>query len=80
VLLAVPTQATLIPVYDLLGQWHLRNNHIGIVLVYTAFWMPFSVLLMRAAFSSFPRELIEAARVDGAFSRGRRGSTSGGVR
>ncbi|KAB8166328.1 ABC transporter permease subunit [Streptomyces sp. 3MP-14] len=66
VLLAVPTQATLIPVWDMMGQWELRNSHTGIVLVYAAFWMPFSVLLARAAFRSFPRELLEAARADGA--------------
>lgn len=66
ILLAVPTQATLIPVFDMMGRWNLRNSFTGIILIYTAFWMPFSVLLMRAAFRTFPRELTEAARVDGA--------------
>ena len=66
VLLAVPTQATLVPIFDMMGTWNLRNTYLGLIAVYTAFWMPFSVLLMRAAFRSFPRELVEAARVDGA--------------
>ncbi|WP_375389080.1 carbohydrate ABC transporter permease [uncultured Amnibacterium sp.] len=66
VLLAIPVQATLIPIFDQLGNWGLRNTYLGIVLVYVAFWMPFSILLMRAAFRGFPVELLEAARVDGA--------------
>ena len=66
VLLAVPVQATLIPIFEMLDDAGLRNSYLGIVLVYSAFWMPFSVLLLRAAFRSFPRELLEAARVDGA--------------
>ncbi|WP_410812737.1 carbohydrate ABC transporter permease [Micromonospora sp. 067-2] len=66
VLLAVPVQATLIPVFEMLDDAGLRNSYTGIILVYAAFWMPFSVLLLRAAFRSFPRALLEAARVDGA--------------
>ncbi|GAA3233146.1 carbohydrate ABC transporter permease [Dactylosporangium siamense] len=66
ILLAVPVQATLIPVFDMLDGAGLRNTYTGIILVYGAFWMPFSVLLLRAAFRAFPRALLEAARVDGA--------------
>lgn len=65
-LVAIPTQATLIPIFTLLDGWGLRNSYLGIILVYSAFWLPFSILLLRAAFRSFPRELLEAARVDGA--------------
>lgn len=66
ILLAIPVQATLIPIFDMLDGWGLRNSFVGIVGVYSAFWMPFSILLMRAAFRSFPTELLEAARMDGA--------------
>jgi len=68
VLLAIPTQATLIPIFNLLDTTGTRNSFTAIILVYAAFWMPFSVMLMRAAFRSFPREIIEAARIDGAGS------------
>lgn len=65
ILVAIPTQALIIPVFDMLGAWNLRNNYLGLILVYTAFWLPFSVLLMRAAARAFPRELLEAGRIDG---------------
>jgi ABC-type glycerol-3-phosphate transport system permease component len=64
VMVAIPTQALIIPVFNLLGEWNLTNNYLGLVLVYVAFWMPFSVLLLRAAFREFPRELLEAGRID----------------
>ena len=63
-MVAIPTQALIIPIFNLLGEWNLTNNYLGLVLVYTAFWMPFSVLLLRAAFKEFPRELLEAGRLD----------------
>jgi raffinose/stachyose/melibiose transport system permease protein len=65
IMVAIPTQALIIPVFKMLQAWNLTNNYLGLVLVYTAFWMPFSVLLLRAAFKSFPRELLEAGRLDG---------------
>jgi ABC-type glycerol-3-phosphate transport system permease component len=65
ILVAIPTQALIIPVFSMLGNWNLTNNYLGLILVYSAFWMPFSVLLMRAAARSLPRELLEAGRIDG---------------
>lgn len=65
ILVAIPTQALIIPVFDTLGTWNLRNNYVGLILVYGAFWLPFSVLLVRAAARAFPRELLEAGRIDG---------------
>jgi len=65
ILVAIPTQALIIPVFDMLGNWNLTHNYLGLILVDGAFWLPFSVLLVRAAARSFPRELLEAARMDG---------------
>lgn len=44
---------------------HLFDTRIGMVLVYTAFFTPVSIYLMRSFFASIPRELEEAAQVDG---------------
>jgi ABC-type glycerol-3-phosphate transport system permease component len=44
----------------------LINTHVGLIISYTAFFLPFSVYLMTAFYSGLPRELIEAARIDGA--------------
>jgi raffinose/stachyose/melibiose transport system permease protein len=63
--LAIPVHTTLIPVFHFLGGLGLRNNYFGLIGVYAAFWLPFTIIVMRAYFVSFPRELEEAARIDG---------------
>lgn len=63
--LAIPIHATLIPVFHFLGSLGLRNNYFGLICVYTAFWLPFTITIMVAYFESFPRELEEAGRIDG---------------
>ncbi len=63
--LSVPIHATLIPVFQFMGRLNLRNSDIGLILLYTAFWLPFTILVMRSYFISFPRELEEAGLLDG---------------
>jgi ABC-type glycerol-3-phosphate transport system permease component len=63
--LAVPVHALLIPVFQFMGTLNLRNSYVGLIGVYTAFWLPFTILVMRAYFVSFPHEIEEAARIDG---------------
>jgi multiple sugar transport system permease protein len=43
----------------------LLDTHLGMILVYTAFFTPLAIYLMRAFFLAIPRELEEAALVDG---------------
>jgi multiple sugar transport system permease protein len=45
--------------------FRLFDTHLGLILVYTAFFTPVSIYLMRAYFQGVPRELEEAALVDG---------------
>jgi multiple sugar transport system permease protein len=45
--------------------FRLFDTHLGLILVYTAFFTPVSIFLMRAYFQGVPRELEEAALVDG---------------
>lgn len=63
--IAIPIHATLIPVFHFMGTLGLRNNYFGLIAVYTAFWLPFTITVARAYFETFPRELEEAARIDG---------------
>jgi ABC-type glycerol-3-phosphate transport system permease component len=63
--LAMPITALLIPIYSLMNGLQLLSSYMGIVAVYTGLWMPFSILLLRAYYDSMPRELEDAARVDG---------------
>jgi multiple sugar transport system permease protein len=45
--------------------WQLVDTYTGMILVYTAFFTPVAIFLMRAYFLAIPRELEEAAMVDG---------------
>lgn len=64
--LLVPSVLGTIPVFTLLKSLNLVDTRIGIILVYTAYAMPFSVFVLIGFFRSLPGELEEAAFVDGA--------------
>lgn len=65
-LLAVPAAVVMIPLYRTVSQLGLMNSHLGLILTYTALQLPFSIYLMTSFFNGLPREIIEAAHVDGA--------------
>ncbi|WP_210580171.1 carbohydrate ABC transporter permease [Streptomyces sp. GESEQ-4] len=65
-LLVVPVQVALIPVAELFGKIGLFGNIMGVVLFHTGFGLPFAVFLLRNFFAEIPKELLEAARLDGA--------------
>jgi multiple sugar transport system permease protein len=64
--LSLPVYATLIPLYQIMNQLHLINTYTGVVLVYTYGFLPLSMWIMYNYFLTIPRELEEAAFVDGA--------------
>jgi multiple sugar transport system permease protein len=63
--LIVPYQALLTPLFFLFVQLKLHNSLVGLAIVHTAIQLPFSVYVMRNAFEAVPRELEEAATMDG---------------
>jgi multiple sugar transport system permease protein len=64
--LMIPVQVVLVPFYRTIVTLGLVNTRIGLIISYTSFFLPFCVYLMTAFYSSLPRELVEAARMDGA--------------
>lgn len=64
--LMIPVQVVLVPYMRTMLALNLIDTHVGLILSYTAFFLPFSVYMMTAFYSGLPRELIEAARIDGA--------------
>lgn len=62
---AVPVTAVLVPLYQMLSAAGFLNNRFAIVLPYAAYGIPFTTILFYAFFLDFPRELEEAARLDG---------------
>jgi multiple sugar transport system permease protein len=63
--LMIPYQALLTPLYLMFAQLHLSNTHIGLAIVHTTLQLPFSIFLMRHSFEAIPKELEEAAVIDG---------------
>jgi len=59
----IPFQIVMIPLYILAVQLGLRNSYLGLVFPYLA--SAFGIFLMRQAFQGVPKELEEAARMDG---------------
>ena len=64
-ILMVPYATLLIPLYVILNAIGLSNSLVGVALVLTMFQLPFSMFMMRISFESIPREMDEAALVDG---------------
>ncbi|WP_019636656.1 carbohydrate ABC transporter permease [Paenibacillus fonticola] len=61
----IPVQVTLVPLSMLLKLTNLIDSHLGIIIVYLGFGIPFAVLVLRGFFRTIPKELDDAARMDG---------------
>ncbi len=64
----VPSVLTLLPQYELANQMNLINNPLGVILPLTAGGIPLGVMLLRTFFNGLPKDLFEAAELDGASS------------
>ncbi len=62
----IPQTATIIPLYRVLGAWRLLGTLPGVILADTALFLPFTVLVLRPFVGGLPREIEEAASIDGA--------------
>lgn len=63
-----PIQLYIFPLYFGFAKLGLINNIFGVALIYTALYSPFAVMLLRTYFIAVPKELEEAAIIDGATS------------
>jgi multiple sugar transport system permease protein len=62
----LPVVAVAIPIYMILSELELLDTKLALVLVHSAFTLPFTIWVLTLYFRSLPREMEEAARVDGA--------------
>ncbi|MGW6746076.1 carbohydrate ABC transporter permease [Streptomyces sp. NPDC055025] len=65
-LLVVPVQVALVPVSKLFGAIGIFETTFGVVIFHVSFGLPFAIFLLRNFFAEIPKELLEAARLDGA--------------
>jgi len=64
-LLTIPVQIYIIPLYIIVVKMRLADNYLGLILPYTAGSLPLAVFLFRTYFDALPTDLIDAARIDG---------------
>ena len=60
-----PAIVTAVPLFLMMRDFRLLNTRASLIIVYTAFNLPFVVWMMRGFFAELPRDLEEAALVDG---------------
>lgn len=63
--LFIPATAMTFPVYNLVNKLHINDSHAGLVLIYTCSGIAVSFMVIRNYFATIPKELEEAARIDG---------------
>ncbi len=63
--LMIPFQAIMIPLFLVLRTLHLNNTLLGLAMVYITAQLPFGIFIMRNVFATVPRDIEEAALIDG---------------
>lgn len=60
-----PVVSQLISIYGIFKNYRLLNSHYALMMVITSVSLPFCILMIRSYFNDIPRELDEAAKIDG---------------
>ena len=68
-LLTIPVQIYIIPLYVIIVRVHLSDSLAGLILPYTAGSLPLAIFLLKTYFDQLPSELVDAARLDGCSNR-----------
>lgn len=63
--MVIPPQITLVPTYVIVAHTGLINSYLSVILVFGAFYLPNSILLMTAYFKTIPQDVIECADLEG---------------
>ena len=66
----LPVVAAILPIWILARELELLNTRLVLIILYTAINLPLAIWMLRSFFAEIPRELIEAAEIDGASLRG----------
>jgi len=61
----VPFQVIMVPLIKVLSDMGLMDSYVGLIAAYVSQFLPFTVFFMTAFYSGIPKEITEAARVDG---------------
>lgn len=61
----VPLNALMVPYFTIINKMGLYDKHIGLIIVYTAIGIPLSTFIVRGFMNGIPKEIEEAATIDG---------------
>lgn len=64
--LLIPTNAMIQPIYTMINGLNLYDTKLALILVYGGFALPMCMFLMKSCFSNLPKEMEEAAYIEGA--------------
>ncbi|MFI9460523.1 carbohydrate ABC transporter permease [Streptomyces xiamenensis] len=63
--LFVPFQVIMVPLARIMADARLMDTYTGLILAYVAQFLPFTIFLMTSYYTTIPREIVDAARIDG---------------
>lgn len=66
----IPVQALMLPLYNTMSALNLLDTYFGLALVYSGMGIPMATMLYAGFFRNLPKELLEAAEIDGCSSFG----------
>jgi raffinose/stachyose/melibiose transport system permease protein len=61
----IPTQAALLPLFQVLDKMGLKGGYLGLLIPYISFGIPMSVMILTGFYKGIPKEIEEAAYIDG---------------
>ncbi|MCC6194257.1 MAG: carbohydrate ABC transporter permease [Burkholderiales bacterium] len=61
----IPATLLMVPLYVMFKDWGMSDSRVGLIIAYTTFEIPFATWMLKGYFDSLPRELEQAAEVDG---------------
>jgi raffinose/stachyose/melibiose transport system permease protein len=61
----IPMQSVLVPLFIQMRSLHLLDNHLSLILSYTAFGLPITIFILESFIKGFPNSIIEAGIIDG---------------
>lgn len=64
VTMMIPAQLVFLPLFVLFSKWHMVNQYLSLILPFAS--SAFGIFMLRQNFKQIPKELLEAARLDGA--------------
>jgi raffinose/stachyose/melibiose transport system permease protein len=61
----IPSHATIVPLFSIFNQMKINNTYLAVIIPHIVFTLPIAILILTGFFATIPREMEEAALIDG---------------